>query len=697
MLEITTQMRNTFVIGLLIVAFLFFMVHAWMYRDSPLEAFSTATPEYFDCDALQKKIDSGRFEGTVLSLIPTTPVLLGENQHKWFNRFDVEVMNDDWMTGAGRGITFEAKDAVDMFTRQQKLEVKPGTSKFIRTRDIKDQNGNALQTDYMTLSFWIYIDRGADWWRPIVQFGNIQENWWLSERSPGVWLWPWNRNALHIRRSTDSPKFTWHLHENAGGDFFTDTLNNIPLQKPSYCTIVFSSKTYKMYLNGVHIQTWENMYEHRPSKELYLWVGGWKGDNSYSLRKMEIFATPLTDDEVKLLYCKNKQMSMDDREFTNIRREGFQSIRPTKSLTYKEAFQGNHPTNEVDMFGDHMKWKSDVVSAQIPGQPAAAAAGSDAGSEAGSSNVGPGSQQDTSIASSEEIANAARVEEKPIAAGVPKTTANGMTMHSVRLDNMHFPKLAAPKVLHYVHLDSKKKQYLEWTKDFDLSDATGLTFAMWYRPSAMTASAVDHKHIDEQYNKAINVEKGKPGWQDNVNKHMNEAWFPQKNSEQYHSPHNNGYWARLFDFGNGPGKENILTALLDKSIVIHAHTSVGWAGENYITPMVAEGNHWYHFAVTMTKEDAGKSTWKIYHNGALSGAPRYNKYFPDAVERKGKFIGKSHWSRDPYYDGGIGDFRIYKTALTDDQVVGVMNNTFDPNSNLESDNKLGGASYFKGF
>ena len=217
-----------------------------------------------------------------------------------------------------------------------------------------------------------------------------------------------------------------------------------------------------------------------------------------------------------------------------------------------------------------------------------------------------------------------------------KTLPNGVVVHTCTLDKFHFPKLHTSKQLKYVHFESKQKQYLQWTKELDLTHAPGATFMCWYRPT-MT------KMFDN---------KG--------------SW------KKYHE--NNGTWARLFDFGNGPGKENILTAFHWKSLSTHVYNDNPGNKQRlvYGTHLnVAEGNHWYHYAVTM---DRASSTWTFYLNGipyshtSGSNGKHYNMLFPADGTRKNQYIGKSNWGYDPYYDGDIGDFRIYKHALSEDEI-----------------------------
>lgn len=48
-------------------------------------------------------------------------------------------------------------------------------------------------------------------------------------------------------------------------------------------------------------------------------------------------------------------------------------------------------------------------------------------------------------------------------------------------------------------------------------------------------------------------------------------------------------------------------------------------------------------------------------------------YFPRSVNRTINYIGRSNWDGDPGYNGNIDDFRIYKGALTQQNVTKLYN------------------------
>ncbi len=134
-------------------------------------------------------------------------------------------------------------------------------------------------------------------------------------------------------------------------------------------------------------------------------------------------------------------------------------------------------------------------------------------------------------------------------------------------------------------------------------------------------------------------------------------------------------WARLFDFGNGPGNNNWLQAPGNGLAVYN--DGGGPVLQPNVSPMVFENNIWYHSVWTLTPAPNGSatSTWKYYINGALIKTYP-NGGYPQPVSLTSNYIGKSNWGdHDGYFDGLIGEFRLYNKVLTEDEVRHLYNFT----------------------
>lgn len=132
----------------------------------------------------------------------------------------------------------------------------------------------------------------------------------------------------------------------------------------------------------------------------------------------------------------------------------------------------------------------------------------------------------------------------------------------------------------------------------------------------------------------------------------------------------NSTWARIFDFGNGPGKNNIIMFLTGNSIGLCVIDNSDTRQYN-VVPNVTAGSggeyadRWFHIVWTLNTN----REWKIYLDGVLFKTFT-NMNYPLSVSRKNMYIGKSNWN-DPYFNGCIADFRIYYSVLTPSDISSI--------------------------
>jgi fibronectin type 3 domain-containing protein len=122
----------------------------------------------------------------------------------------------------------------------------------------------------------------------------------------------------------------------------------------------------------------------------------------------------------------------------------------------------------------------------------------------------------------------------------------------------------------------------------------------------------------------------------------------------------NATWARVFDFGSGTGTYMFLTPASGSSTVRYAITTNSSGGEQKIDSVsVLSPGAWHHVAVTL----AG-TTGTLYIDGAVAGANSSMTIRPSSLGKTSQnYIGKSQWV-DPYLNGKVDDFRIYRRALS---------------------------------
>ena len=119
-------------------------------------------------------------------------------------------------------------------------------------------------------------------------------------------------------------------------------------------------------------------------------------------------------------------------------------------------------------------------------------------------------------------------------------------------------------------------------------------------------------------------------------------------------------WARVFDFGDSTNRWMMLTVKNGSGVPEFATGTVygynkQWVTGNSALPL----NQWVHLAVTLS----GK-VGKLYVNGVLVGANAYMDFSPLQIDDTTQnWLGRSQWAADPYLDGKIDDFRIYRGAF----------------------------------
>jgi hypothetical protein len=120
-------------------------------------------------------------------------------------------------------------------------------------------------------------------------------------------------------------------------------------------------------------------------------------------------------------------------------------------------------------------------------------------------------------------------------------------------------------------------------------------------------------------------------------------------------------WGRIFDFGNGPGSDNIIAYINSNNLGFSVNVGGSSFTQNDNVFSSVNDNVWRHCVWVITN-----TAWIIYINGTLHTT--INALYPKHIERINNYIGLSNWDGDPGYNGNIDDFRIYKEALTQEKV-----------------------------
>ncbi|MDZ7740750.1 MAG: LamG-like jellyroll fold domain-containing protein [Bacteroidota bacterium] len=129
----------------------------------------------------------------------------------------------------------------------------------------------------------------------------------------------------------------------------------------------------------------------------------------------------------------------------------------------------------------------------------------------------------------------------------------------------------------------------------------------------------------------------------------------------------NNIWSRVFDFGTGPGQDNvIMTFTHSNSGRLSMHVNYDGVNRSFKSPEELPLNEWVHVSVSLTMHIG----W-LYINGELAGYGQLQQ--PKDTTRNLNYFGKSNWSGDAYADAMIDEFRIFNYAKDAEQIKADFN------------------------
>jgi hypothetical protein len=131
-------------------------------------------------------------------------------------------------------------------------------------------------------------------------------------------------------------------------------------------------------------------------------------------------------------------------------------------------------------------------------------------------------------------------------------------------------------------------------------------------------------------------------------------WFKSDNSNDN---------SKIFDFGNGPLDDNIFFGI--KNNLLYCSVLVAGVPSTYSSfhMVTVNDNTWRHVVWILQS-----NTWYFYINGELINT-RNNTVYPNSILRKNIYFGKSNTSTDPYFNGNLGDFRLYNRILSTNELT----------------------------
>jgi hypothetical protein len=154
----------------------------------------------------------------------------------------------------------------------------------------------------------------------------------------------------------------------------------------------------------------------------------------------------------------------------------------------------------------------------------------------------------------------------------------------------------------------------------------------------------------------------------------------------------NKTYSRILDFGNGDGQNNIIIYVYDQCIGFCVYNQ-GYSYTNRLVGLGSNFNDWHYVCWTLSTD----GIWNIFINGVLIQYVYTGDYvpskkidnnnvsgngatFPNPTVTLNKcYIGKSNWWWDPYFNGGLSEFRIYNAKLSDKEIGYIYNTSLNKN------------------
>jgi len=124
--------------------------------------------------------------------------------------------------------------------------------------------------------------------------------------------------------------------------------------------------------------------------------------------------------------------------------------------------------------------------------------------------------------------------------------------------------------------------------------------------------------------------------------------------------------SRIIDFGRGSPQDNIIFANHGDSRNLMFQVYQDQTIKEIIAPDVLQENEWMHLATTV--DNIGNAV--IYVNGHLQVTGSIHK--PLTVNRNMNYIGRSNWAQDGYFNGSMGEVRIWNVARSETEIQANM-------------------------
>lgn len=131
-------------------------------------------------------------------------------------------------------------------------------------------------------------------------------------------------------------------------------------------------------------------------------------------------------------------------------------------------------------------------------------------------------------------------------------------------------------------------------------------------------------------------------------------------------------WMRFFDSSIGMNNYNVFVGFNGRKMNFSSYTYNAPAGSGGIIDTTDSFplKQWVHVAIVY---DQSQKKARIYWDGVLKAEGSMDLSVTGNTSRPNNWLGKSTWSQDGYFTGGMKDVRFWSKAKTREEIVGEMN------------------------
>ena len=517
---------------------------------------------------------------------------------------------------------------------------------FETNKNIKDKMND------FSLSFWLYVNEVTDSPQAIFKITDIKN----PSGCLGVWIWGNKKSSLFIQGTAD-------------GGITPKNEFPVPMKRAIFCTVVFSGNLATLFINGTKAGNSVPLESMVNASGNGIEIGQAKSINNYAIKDFNIYKNALGDDEAVSIYM-NTRKSFNSSKVRYVKIQQQNAYLHVQELeVYNEKGVNVAKTSKPSASSNI--WANASPALLIDGNKTAGQ-----GWPNSNHTYGGGIQYIELDLNADEDVKQVVVYNRPdccqdrlvgaklflydanrnqVASSFTLTkelvqTYNIDTFSSADDANVFFKGFPENFMGMTDFTEASSKLLKKWSniESFTTNYSVALpsqiklengeTFNFYkYKPISLMNKSFEKERVEVPLDSIV--------YNLNTSKTLYYYHFDSKNKEYIHIPESilfkekgctfamwflydsvNRRWPRLFDFGRGPGTDNVLLAILNQRLQFYVFNGVKSA--SFENTFEGSSSQWYHVAWTINPV---QNEWKVYINGYLKNTYE-GKYIPRTYE-----------------------------------------------------------------